>query len=84
MSVLENSKTSPDVSGHARSALFWIGDVSKEFKIIQCRNIRNDRDWTGPAYILMVRARAPSSKNTWYTLADNSHENAYVEFLSKF
>jgi hypothetical protein len=43
MSVLENSKTSPDVSGHARSgdmALFWIGDVSKELKIIQCRNIR--------------------------------------------
>jgi hypothetical protein len=43
MSVLENSKTSPDVSGHARSgdvALFWFRDVSTELKIIQCSNIR--------------------------------------------
>jgi hypothetical protein len=42
MSVLENSKTSPDVSGHAQSgvALFWIRDVSTELKIRQCSNIR--------------------------------------------
>jgi hypothetical protein len=46
--------------------------------------IRNDRDWTGPANILMARARAPSSKITQYTLADNSHENAYEYVLFLF
>jgi hypothetical protein len=35
MSVLENSKTSPDVSGQSGDvALFWIRDVSTEFKKI--------------------------------------------------